>query len=100
MDRGQPSGERREPEGEAFERSAEKGGVVSRPHRTPALLRGKMQGKGERGRGPGSEALGAGRAASGASRRSRASRAVKPQAQPQLPLASARGRSGKAELQV
>lgn len=52
MDRGRPSGERRDPEGEAFERSAEKGGVVSRPRRTPALLRGKMQGKGERGEWP------------------------------------------------
>ena len=29
MDRGRTGGERRDPEGEAFERNAEKGGVVS-----------------------------------------------------------------------
>lgn len=52
MDRGRTGGERRDPEGEAFERNAEKGGVVSRPRRTPALLRRKMQGKGERGEWP------------------------------------------------
>lgn len=52
MDRGRPSGERRDPEGEAFDRSAEKGGVMSRPLRTLALLRGKMQGKGKSGEWP------------------------------------------------